>query len=106
MSALRHTPGPWRINPNCDLRRTALIEPVGPGRTIARVFNNSGHREGDARLIAAAPAMAALLSDALATLSNVGGGSATRADLDRLAIDIAAVLTRALNFVPQQKVDL
>lgn len=58
----KHTPGPWMVLPSVQNGQFAILTKHGPRKDIACTYGFPGDpREANARLIAAAPEMLALL---------------------------------------------
>lgn len=98
---MSHTPGPWTITllntPHWWSVGGAYLIKAGE-RFVARLTDEEGDREANARLIAEAPAMCELLTDvgrwfeAALTRGQINGGTANR-DGD-LVSQIRALLAR------------
>lgn len=80
----KHTPGPWTVG--SELRFDRFGGPtIKAGATVAVVMSGSGHAEANARLIAAAPRMFAVIEK-----------GAVSGDPECIAI-VEAVLRRRVN---------
>jgi len=80
-TAPKFTPGPWRMDVEGASYAYEVVHtsPRGLRRVVARVASKSGLREADARLIAAAPELYAVLVE---MADNIDGQIETAGDLE------------------------
>jgi hypothetical protein len=80
---MKHTPGPWTIDPGFPVLQTRIVEISGPtkmksGCHLASVYTTTGEKDdpesiANARLIAAAPDLYDSLKEILETIILSGG---------------------------------
>ena len=82
----KHTPGPWKFYDDSNDGKTNRIEIVAIGKTVARIYHSVPAEDlPNARLIAAAPDLLALLKE-LIDIEGPQPGTAAWADKVRAAI--------------------
>ena len=89
----KNTPGPWEVG-NLDpaIRESCIFSMAQPSQIIARVctipIGCKGSRDANARLIAAAPAMAAILRE-------LAYGQTSGSRMNAIMAESRAILTQA-----------